>query len=259
MPECSLQELLCEIEMKREELGELLEEGLDFASLEVAVHEALKPLEISLLKPLLQKVLDSQVLLSRLKELGGSLGMRFKGYRQDDLVAFAESFVGRAVKRNEKSVFYTRVRISIIEIIESHNGRMRRKIGVRNGNIGAGFQTICRFFQFVQRRFVEINFAVRLITRTPTVIRAVFERVKSFVRFIQTEMIRALIARKQIVCHPFQTDGVSQSFRKNSLIFAVRVHFQNRCADFFLFITGVTRRTDRNIKFAVWRKSDCSR
>ena len=82
MPECSLQELLCQLEMKREELGELLEKGLDFASLEVAVHEALKPLEISLLKPLLQKVLDSQVLLSQLKELGGYLGMRFKGYRQ---------------------------------------------------------------------------------------------------------------------------------------------------------------------------------
>ena len=82
MPDCSLQELVLEIEMKRKHLGELLEEGLDFASLEVAVREALKPLEVSLLKPLLQKVLDSKELLSQMKKLGGSLGMRFKGHRQ---------------------------------------------------------------------------------------------------------------------------------------------------------------------------------
>jgi len=82
MPDPSVQELLSEIEMKCQELGELVEEGLDFTSLEVAMREALNPLEVSLLKPLLQKVLDSQTLLSQLKKLGGYLGMRFKGYRQ---------------------------------------------------------------------------------------------------------------------------------------------------------------------------------
>ena len=66
------------------ELGELLEARVRlYASLEVAVREALKPLEVLLLKPLLDKVLTSKELLSQTQDSWAvTLGMRFKGYRQ---------------------------------------------------------------------------------------------------------------------------------------------------------------------------------
>ena len=112
----------------------------------------------------------------------------------------SDVFVGRAVKRNEKRVFDRFVRLRIIEIIETQSRRMRRKICVRARNTARTISNGGRLFQFIRRRVVEIDFAVRLITRSPAVICAVFERVKCFVGFVQTEMIRTLIGRQQRFC-----------------------------------------------------------
>jgi hypothetical protein len=133
MPEASVQEILSELELKREKLGELLEEGLDFMSLEVAVHEAIKPLEVSLLKPLLHRVLKSQVLLSQLKKLGGYLGMRFKGYRQ------IEVRLGNGEAIEVSSPYFSKAKP------KSSQGRRakRRERGSHLGLAGLGFIGRC--------------------------------------------------------------------------------------------------------------------
>lgn len=133
MPESSLQEILCELEQKHEALGELLEVSLDFMSLEMAVREALKPLEVLLLKPLLEKVLNSKELLSQLKKLGGCLGMRFKGYRQ------IEVRLGNGETIRVSSAYFSKTKPKV-----SQGKRARRRErGSHLGLAGLGFVGRC--------------------------------------------------------------------------------------------------------------------
>ena len=128
---------------------------------------------------------------------------------------------------------------------------MRGEIGIRFCNIFTAL--------LARKLWVGKDLSVRRIAIWPAVISAVFERVKRFVRFLESKMIRALARSPEEIADPFQPDGISQTSGKFTLLRAVRIHFDNACPHLFFFYARVAGRSDRDVKFAGGRERNGAR
>src|SRR5687768_429549 len=171
---------------------------------------------------------------------------RFALSHDDDLVAASNRLVRGPMQGDEEGPFYQFGCVRVVEIVETEGGTSRREIRVRSGYAFTAAGPI-------QLRIGKYS-AVRGMTIRPAVIGAVLHRVKSFVRFLQPEMVGTLVRREKEFTVPSEPDRVPQPFCENALLGAVRIHFQDRRPDLFLFLAGIAARTDRNVHLPVRRK-----